>query len=74
MGEALLPNRAASCYKKVRDELLQSGAGNLLQCGAGIRRWTIFVIKWGFVLQKGATITKRDSRYPNFILKKQMSY
>lgn len=72
MEEALLPNRAASCY--MRDELLQSGAGNLLQCGAGIKRWTIFVIRWGYVLQKGATITKRDSRYPNFILKKQMSY
>lgn len=74
MGEVLLPNRAASCYKKVRDELLQSGAGDLLQCRAGIKRRTIFAIKWGYVLQKGATITKRYSRYPNFILKKQMSH
>ena len=47
MGEAILPNRAASCYKKVRDELLQCGAGSLLQCGAGIKRWAIFVIKGG---------------------------
>lgn len=52
MGEALLPNRAASCYKKVRDELLQSGAGNLLQCGAGIKRWTIFT-KRGNYYKKG---------------------
>ena len=59
MGEAILPNRAASCYKKVRDELLQCGAGNLLQCGAGIKRWAIFVIKGG----GGVCITKMGNYY-----------
>ena len=34
MGQALYQSRAASSYYKVGQEILQKGAGNLLQCGA----------------------------------------
>ena len=46
--QALLQNRVDSRYYKMGEELLQSGAGDLLQseatlfqCGAGITKWAV---------------------------------
>ena len=62
-GASIITNKLALHHYKVGQELLQNGSDNLLQSGG------IIIIKWGQILQSGATLLQSGAGIKNWGIK-----